>query len=315
MNWSEIFFTATNYLPLVLLLFAVVLIFPALALFPTLIRPPLLATSLPIVSILVVNTIGFFLFHFKLYTHHLVLLITIFLFLSGIYRSLQYFRKHSLAWDKSYLYILLINVSILLPLIAFCGLSSFRTNDALASWNYWALHFYHGEVPDTIGYPPFFPMFIAYCYKILGNTDYQGVVKVLLVAFPLTMINAIAFASAKTKNFNIFYLLLACICVFPRFLTFSFYGFHAIGYADSLLAAAISASLILMLKYLADPAKKEYLFFAICCGITASLSKQPGLLWCFSAMPALIIAKNITQKRFEKLDWIALFILFIPATF
>ncbi len=313
MDLYEIFYTAVCYIPLAIFLFTVVLISPALAFFPSLIRSPLLATSIPIISILLVNSIGLFLFTLHKYQHAIVLGITLLLFFISIIRVKSYANKNTLDWEKNDLYLLLINLGILLPLIAFCGLSSFRSNDALASWNYWGLLFYHGKVPDTIGYPPFFSILISYCYHVLGNINYQGVVKVLLVAFPFTMMNAIAFSSQKTKDFLLFYLCLICIVVFPGFLQFNFYTFHALGYADSMLAAAIATSLMLLLKYLTDPSKKEYLLFAVLCGITASLSKQPGLLWCYLAFPALIIAKFITDKKIDSLDAKALLLLFIPA--
>lgn len=313
MNFQEIIYNAVCYIPLSIFLFTVVLITPALALFPSLIRTPILATSIPIISILLVNSIGIFLFSINGYQHTIVLSITMLLFFIAVFRLKSYAQNNKLAWEKSDLYLLLINFSILLPLIAFCSLSSFRSNDALASWNYWGLLYYHGETPNTIGYPPFFSILISYCYQVLGNFNYQGVVKVLLIVFPLTMMNAIAFSSQKTKDFLLFYLIMICIVVFPGFLKFSFYAFHALGYADSMLAAAIAASLMLLLKYLTDNSKKEYLLFAVLCGITASLSKQPGLLWCYLAFPAIIFTAFIKSKKIDNYDIKALILLFIPA--
>lgn len=310
MNFQEMLWNAVCYLPLAILLFTTVLISPALAFFPQLIRTPKLATAIPIVSLLIVNFIAIFLFKFHLYQHSIVLSITLILFFISIMRV----RSQTLQWEKNDLYLLFINIGILLPLIAFCGLSSFRSNDALASWNLWAIDFYNGVLPQTMmGYPPFFSFFISYCYKVLGNFEYQGPVKVLLVAFPLTMMNAIAFMSAKTKNVIWFYILLVFISVFPGFLKLSFYGFHAIGYADPLLAAAVVTSFMLLLKYLQNPTQKTDLFFAVLCGIVASLSKQPGLLWCFLAMPVLIITKWILHKKIDKTELLLILLLFIPA--
>src|SRR5262249_52430862 len=144
-------------------------------------------------------------------------------------------------------------------------------------------------------------------------TDYQGAVKVLLAAFPLTMMNAIGFTSKKTKNLLLPYLVIVCVSVFPGFLNFTFYSFYAIGYADPLLAAAIAVSLMLLLHYCSNPLKKEYLFFAVLCGITASLSKQPGLLWCYMGFPALLITKAFVHKKIDKFEIAALLLLFIPA--
>jgi hypothetical protein len=81
-----------------------------------------------------------------------------------------------------------------------------------------------------------------------------------------------------------------------------------------MLAAAVITSLMLLLKYLADSTKKKYLFFAVLSGIVASLSKQPGLLWCYLVFPALIFTNCIVQKRkIEKFEIAALLLLFLPA--
>jgi len=312
--YLDMLYIATCYLPYAFLLFFAVLIFPALSFFPSLIRTPALAAAIPIVSLLIISSFAFLLFKLGIYHHDLILISSLLFTGLGALRTYLYQRHHTLRWQKWDYDFLWLNLGLLLPLIAFNGISSFMTYDALQSWNYWALHFYHGEIPDTLGYPPFLPLFISYCYHLLGHTEYQGAVKALFFVFPFSVMNAIAFASDKIKQSPLLYLLLIGACVFPGFFDVHVYRSYSVGLADPMLAAAIATSLMLFLIYLKNPHEKSYLFFAVLCAITASLSKQPGLLWACISLPLLLLIRCFYLKKIDSQTVFSILLLWLPAT-
>ncbi|WP_199140184.1 hypothetical protein, partial [Delftia sp. ASV31] len=60
-------------------------------------------------------------------------------------------------------------------------------------------------------------------------------------------------------------------------------------YADPLATALILLSFTLLLQYSEKPAKLRPLMLSLFCGLLASLTKQPGLVWCLASLPMLII--------------------------
>jgi hypothetical protein len=304
-------YIATCYIPYTLLLLIGLIILPALALFPGLIRTPLLASTIPIISILLVNIITLILFALHFYTHIFVVSIILLISITGFYRVKNYYSRQVLAWPENSIYIILINVAILLPMLAFNGISTFIGDDALASWNYWAVNIYTGVLPDTMGYPPFYPIFLSLCYKLLGNLEYQGPIKALLCIFPFTIMCNIAFISKRTAQTLPVYLLTLFSSVFPGFLTIGFYQFYTTGYADPVLAATMAASFVLFSKYLDEP-KPEYLWYAVLCGITAALTKQPALLWALFSMPAVILWRSYQQRQLTNYHILMLVVLIMP---
>lgn len=313
---SNIICTATCYIPYALLLFFAVLFLPALAFFPEMLASPCAATAIPIVSLMLINSIVLLLTAFGLYAHNMIILISALLSIIALIRIYYFHHSQPIRWQKQQLLLMLLNASLLLPLLAFAGISVFMYDDALASWNYWAMHYYHQTPPtsaETFGYPQFFPLFISYCYKLLGNPEYQGPVKALLVIFPFTIMNCIAFATYNTVRSLLLYLFVISVCVFPGFMTFGFYRFYGVGYADPMLAAALACSALLLIQYFQEPQQKQWLWYAVFCGITASLSKQPGLLWALFSVPVLFIAKFIQERKINLAELSGLFVLATPA--
>lgn len=305
-------YIATCYIPYTILLFFCMLVFPALSFFPSLVATPVLATTIPIVSVFFIDIFALILFKFNVYHRPEILMLTLIFGAMAFFRVRLFIKKSKLSWQKNDIYLLIINASLLLPLIAFSGLSAFMTDDALQSWNYWALHYLFGSKPDTLGYPPFFSVLISYAYQILGNIDYQGPIKALFVIFPFTILNALAFSTEKTSRYFVLFLALAIISIFPGFLSFDFYKFYSRGYADPMLAACIAASLLIFLHYLKNN-QSDYLIVAAICGVTAALSKQPGLLWACISMPLLLCLKMLWEKKIDYLSCFTIaFLLIIP---
>lgn len=305
-------YIATCYMPYALILLLGVTVFPAIACFPGLIRTPLLASIIPVISILIVNIITLIFYYTGIYNHSLVSCITVIFAIIGLVRGFYYYQIQPLQWRKSDFYLLLINIILLMPMIVFNGISTFMTDDALASWNYWAMHFYYnGDFPDTMGYPPFFPLFLSYCYQLLGNPEYQGPVKALLCVFPFAIMNNLAFINKDTLQRLPAYLIIVFVGVFPGFFSVGFYKFYTTGYADPMLAATMAASVTLLLKYLTDQ-KEQYLGYTVLCGITAALTKQPAFLWALFSLPAVLLWQSLKQQKISLNTIGALVLLIIP---
>ncbi len=309
---SHLFEMATCYLVFAAPLMLSLLVLPALAVAPRLLRTPVLATAIPLVSMLMISCVAGSLWLFGHYQPPVVWLLTAIFIVVGSVRTSRYLRSNALAWRSEDLDMLGINLAICLPLVAMCGLSTFMHNDALASWNYWAMQFYHGDTPAMMGYPPLFPLFLSYAYQLLGTTEYQGVVKTLVVVFPFITMQAITVTSARTAQHVFLYLLLIACVVFPPLTHLSYYKFYAIGYADPMLVAMLSASVMFILRYLNDTRQKSFLWLAVLCGAGASLSKQPGLLWACFSLPLLLISKNLREKQWHKAEGLALMLLLLP---
>lgn len=309
----DIFYIATCYLPYFFLLLVATLLLPAIVFFPSLTSSPLLASTIPVISAFVVCVIAALLFYFGIYTHEVVIVITIILCVIAIIRFYFYYQKQLFVWQRKHVYLLLINVAILLPMLAFNGLSTFMTDNALIHYHFWAMHYYSGVAPDTDGFPPLFSLLISYWYKLLDTSEYQGPVKALLCVFPFTTMNIVAFASSRTNRSLLLYLILISIAVFPGFLTFSFYKFYTTGNVEPMWAAAIVASLALLFLYQENKQQKSYLWLAVFCGITASLTKQPALLWVFFSLPVFFAWQFICNKKIEMAECLAVIIGLLPA--
>lgn len=322
-DFYHYFYASICYIPYAFGMIVLLLYSPALALFPRLSANPLTFTAIPIVSMVVINGLGLGLFYFNVYQHFVVLGMSILLFLIAFIRQIILVRTDpkGFEWNSTTFDLLKINVSIILPMIALCGLSVFMTDDALISWNFWArLNYAHiSSATVSAGYPQFYPFFLSICYKLLGTTEYQGPVKVLLVIFPFTLLNVLSFSSPNISRSLLRYLFIAVICVFPGFLSFNFYRFCSVGYADPVLAASLVVSVWFLLLYCeqsksVDNNKKNqyFLMISVLSGIAASLSKQPGFLWALWGFPLILLTKAFETKKIMLREVIALFFIFFP---
>lgn len=297
------------YFPLFIILLFTVLLAPALALSPRMLQTPVTALAIPIISILLVVCFALTAVQFHFYSQSNVIAFTVLVNLIAILRSWYFFRRHAFNWTRQDLYLLLINISLLLTFIAAMGYSSFSQDDAMGTWNSWAIqHYYQNTLalPYIPPYPQFFPYFISFCYKLFGTLEYQAPIKALLFIFPLTNLSAIAFKSKKTFQIVWLYLLLIFICkAFNN-------RFYEYGYADPMMVASLAAAMVLFINYVQEN-KRYYLVLSVLCGITASLSKQPGLIWVLFAFPGMLILRWIKQKSLNWQELLAAMVLMLPA--
>jgi hypothetical protein len=310
---THVFFTSLSYLPYAFIVYVFLLYVPALAIFPKLTQKPAYFIAAPIISLLINAFIAAVFFKLQLYTP---ILIPVIFTLTALLRWVGFSQ-----WQKNDYYIVLINSMAVIPLFVMCGLSAFMDSDALVSWNTWAQYYYHGNTPPVFlsegGYPPLFPLIFSYIYKFLGTADYQGVAKTVLVIFPFTVLNCIAFAGKiGQKAWLVFvgYIAIACISVFAE----TGYRFYSIGFADPLLAATLTLAIFLLIFYTEE--KKEdtqinndfVLMLATLATIAASLSKQPGFLWALFSFPLILTVKMLKEKHVNWREIFAIVAAVIP---
>jgi len=288
------------YIPYALGMVIILLYSPALALFPRLTSSSLFFTAIPLLSIALLNLMGLILFQLNYYDHFIIISLSGILFILAVLRQIHYYRHNQSEWIKEHKYLLILNLGIIFPLIAISGLGAFITDDALISWNFWARLNYANISSGnySAGYPQYYPFFLSYCYKFLGNTEYQGPVKVLLVIFPFTLLNCLAFSSKHIAESWWRYIIIAFICIFPGFLSLHFYRFYSVGYADPILAANIVLSVLFLLKYIENK-NSFFLFISTVSAVAASLSKQPGFLWALWGFPIVLITNCMIERKIK----------------
>ena len=83
------------------------------------------------------------------------------------------------------------------------GFDGFQHADEIYSWNFWAKKIYLNQVVSfehNSPYPLALPSFIAFCYKFIGNIDYQLPIKFTFSIICISTVFTIyTFANTKTK--------------------------------------------------------------------------------------------------------------------
>ncbi|MDX2165110.1 MAG: hypothetical protein SFW07_06825, partial [Gammaproteobacteria bacterium] len=259
------------------------------------------------------------LFKFQWYTHGVVLVLSVGLTGIAVIRQYFYYVRHRFeGWQKRDGYILWINFVGVIPLLVMSSLTAFMDTDALASWNLWAQYYYLVEQHAAVflparGYPPFLPLMLSYIYKFLGTTYYQGVAKSILILFPLTVMNCIAFAGKITeKSWAVFICYIAMIAA--SIFGVIGYRFYSEGFADPLLAACLALAILYTVLY-CDASEDNNLFMlvlAVLATMATSISKQPGFLWALFSFPLIVILKMIRAKQYSYAEITAIIIAAIP---
>lgn len=299
------FHTLIAFLPQSTLLVLLMLYVPALAFFPQLLKQPLLFSAMPIVSYFILGSLSFILRFFNLFSHSSVILITLLFSILAALQLIQLIKNKSLTWSSNELGIVLCNFALIIPLIFFAITSAFTSDDALASWNYWAKLYFLALPTHEQHYPTFYPSFLAYAYQMLGSFEPQGIVKVLLAFFTFSLINAIAFSAKKIKENLLGFGIVILLVLMPGNKGLSLYHFYISGYADSILAATVAVSVALTMYY-CETEQVSALIAAILAAMAAAWTKQPGMLWALIILPLILISKMIKQQRINYLEIIAI---------
>jgi len=306
---------ALEFISLCLLVLVGVAVAPALAVYPKLLLRPRWANAVPLLSILLVTMLARSLITADLYSHEVVLAITFLAIAVAAFR-VPYTLWHGVHhWRSYHGWLLLLNVSVILPLAVSLALSAFVRGDGLSSWNYWALQYFFQHPPDqnTMAalYPQMYPLLLSYGYKLLGSIQLQGPLRLLLALFPWSVLNSIALSTSERSLRPGLYLVSALIAIFPVLTIIKGFNYYLWGYADPMMTAAYIAALSFYLSFSHYRERLDLYLFAGC-SIVAALSKQPGLLLACVSGPALLAFDAYWQKRWDKHHVMALMLMVLP---
>lgn len=194
-------------------------------------------------------------------------------------------------------------VSANLPLLLFTSLliwgvfffalkptsTGFIRHDEIYSWGMWGVQHFLGQPYDTYytqaPYPQFFAYELGSVFLAQGNHVSHFAAK-LVCGIPALVI-VIAFSDVTARSTNRFINWLTLLLVVGVLVSFGNLLFWA--YADPLATALILLSSVLLLQYSENPENLRPLLLSLFCGLLASFTKQPGLVWCLATLPGMMI--------------------------
>ena len=167
--------------------------------------------------------------------------------------------------------------------------TGFIRHDEIYSWGMWGVQHFLSRPYDTYytqaPYPQFFAYELGSVFLAQGNHVSHFAAK-LVCGIPALVI-VIAFSDLVARSSSQLINWLTLLLAFGALASFGNLLFWA--YADPLATALILLSFMLLLQYSEKPAKLRPLMLSLFCGLLASLTKQPGLVWCLATLPALIL--------------------------
>ncbi len=303
------------------LLFFIYLI-PGIALFPKFILTPKTAATIPFISIAIVVSAQYILSILNQFNHQNVIIFIGILALVAIYRIYKIFlgltQKVNEWVRRDYQAILLILFSSI-PLMIILGFDGFQHADEIYSWNLWAKKIYLNQVVtfESTGhpYPLVLPSFIAFCYKFIGNIDYQLPIKFTFsLIYVSTIFTIYSFAKNQSKVgiFFITYIIVMLVIGVG-------YEYKKV-YADTLMGGFLVASFALLislsrsqLRINKNISSSSILLASVILISAAALTKQGAMLWTMIFYPLLayvIINKN--TNLINSIKWILLVPIFTP---
>jgi hypothetical protein len=303
------------YLSTVLSLIIFIYLIPGIALFPRFILAPRTASTIPFISISMVVGGQYLLRTLNQFTHQNVILLISIFFIIALYRLFLMYQVHARlesAWTKNDFKVLLLIICSAIPLMIILGFDGFQHADEIMSWNLWAKKIYLNEAKISTGspYPLLLPSFIAFCYKFIGNIDYQLPLRfTFIIIYISTIFSVFSFSNTnlKTGIFFITYIILFLIIGVG-------YEYKKV-WADTLMSGFFVTALVLLIslsnnqKHLQKIISPSSLFLAsivlICC---ATLTKQGAIIWTLLIYPLLayvLISNNHKLKGSFKLALLA----------
>jgi hypothetical protein len=97
--------------------------------------------------------------------------------------------RHTVTVPLIGLGLMLVGLALLAWLISPDVPSVFTTNDAVLSWNWWALSWAADEAPErTVMYPQLVPSLYAVVYLLTGDATLQVLSKPVAIAFPVLIL-------------------------------------------------------------------------------------------------------------------------------
>ncbi|HIF35235.1 MAG TPA: hypothetical protein EYQ71_00855 [Candidatus Thioglobus sp.] len=295
---------------------------PGIALFPKFILTPKTAATIPFISIAIVVSAQYILSILNQFNHQNVIIFIGILALVAIYRIYKIFlglTQKVNDWVRRDFQAILLILFSSIPLMIILGFDGFQHADEIYSWNLWAKKIYFNQVVtfESTGhpYPLVLPSFIAFCYKFIGNIDYQLPIKFTFsLIYVSTIFTIYSFAKNQSKVgiFFITYIIVMLVIGVG-------YEYKKV-YADTLMGGFLVSSLALLIslsKSQLDTKKNipsiSILLASVILISAAALTKQGAMLWTMIFYPLLayvIINKN--TNLINSIKWILLVPIFTP---
>lgn len=271
-------------------------IVPGIALFPKFILNPRTTAAIPFLSISIVVSAQYLLTTLNQFNQQNVIIFIGILSLLAIYRLYgiyQAYVKLDSNWTKTDCKALLLIFFSSIPLMIILGLDAFQHADEIYSWNLWAKKIYFNQVVtfEQTGapYPLLLPSLIAFCYKFIGNIDYQLPIKFTFSIIYLSTI-FIVFSFSNTKNkIGIFFITFIIV-----FLIIGVGYEYKKVWADTLMSGFLVSSLALLISLSnrqhhinKNISPISILLTSVILICSASLTKQGAMLWTMLIYPLL----------------------------
>ncbi len=296
---------------------------PGIALFPKFILMPRTAATIPFISMSVVVASQYILSLFNQFNHQSVIILIGILTLISVYRVYKIYRESVVrkfnAWSKTDYIALSLIFFASTPLMILLGFDGFQHSDEIYSWNLWAKQLYFNQTPtfDLTGapYPLALSSFIAFCYKFLGNIDYQLPIK---LTFSLIYISTIfvIYSFVKSKNnAGLFFI----VFIIVMLVIGTGYEYKKV-FADTLMGSFLVSSLALIISVSSDKfntskhvSHNSIVLASVILVCLSALTKQGAIPWAMLFFPLLgyyIIDKNIQINN--SIKWVLLVPVLTP---
>ena len=290
---------------------------PGIALFPKFVLMPRTTAIIPFISISIVVASQYFLSLINQFNRQSVIILIGVLALISIYRTYKIYKESKInrfsTWSKvDYIALSLIFFAST-PLMVLLGFDGFQHSDEIYSWNLWAKQLYFNQTPtfDLTGapYPLALSSFIAFCYKFIGNIDYQLPIKFTFSLIYVSTIFVIYSFVKSKKNIGLFFIVFIVVMLVIG----TGYEYKKV-FADTLMGSFLVSSLALIIsvssnkfntnKYISHNSIVLASVILVC---LSALTKQGAIPWAIMFFPLLayyIIDKN-TQIN-NSIKWVLL---------
>lgn len=298
------------YLLTVIFLVVFLYFVPALALVPRFAFNPRTAATLPFISILAITITQRLLVASGHFSQQAVLIVIGLFFIIAVVRLLITKKEELNTWKRNHLVILGAIVVTSLPLIVNLGLTGFQFNDEIYSWNYWARQFYLGENIDfsytRAPYPLLLSAFLSFCYKSLGNLDYQLPIRFTFVLIYISTVFVLSTFAKTKKEIGIFILSFVFL-----FLLINLVHRYGNVLADPLMSGFLVSAYALLFSTVEYNSKLRTNLIIVSALLVsaATFTKQAAIPWTMIFFPCtayFFIQKNKTNSK------LAQFSLFVP---
>ena len=281
-----------------------IFIIPGIALFPRFILNPRTSAAIPFLSISIVVAGQYLLSTQNQFNQQNVIIFIGALLLIALYRLYELFQSHTNLksnWTKRDFNALILIIFSSIPLMVILGFDGFQHADEIYSWNLWAKNIYFNQDIkfESTGspYPLLLSSLIAFCYKFIGNIEYQLPIRFsFIIIYLSTIFIVFSFSNTKSK-LGIFFITYIIV-----FLIIGVGYEYKKVWADTLMSGFLVSSLALLISLSnkhthinknISPISLLLASIILICG--ASLTKQGAMLWTILIYPLLafvIIANN-----------------------